>query len=69
MINPNWKTEAWYPEKNQLYQELQQSTTKSRRGKTRIMAMLAKTQDEVRIRTLLQYGQAKRGIHQRKTEI
>ena len=44
-INPNWKTEAWYTEGNQLYQELQQSTMKSWIGKTQIMTMLTQTQD------------------------
>ena len=44
-INPNWKTEAWYQEGNQLYQELQQSTMKSWLGKTQVMAMMSQTQD------------------------
>ena len=45
MINPNWKTEAWYPGKNQLYKELQQSTMKSWLSKTQILTMLTQTQD------------------------
>ena len=44
MINPNWQTEAWYPE-NQLYKELQQSTMQSWLSQTQIMTMMTQTQD------------------------
>ena len=45
IINPNWKTEAWYPGKNQLYQELQQSSMKSWLAKKKIMSTMTQTQD------------------------
>ena len=46
MINPKSNTEAWHPGKNDLYKELQQSTTKSRLNKAQIMTMLTQTQNK-----------------------
>ena len=43
--NPNWKTEAWYPETTQLYQALQQSPMQSWLGETQITTILPQTQD------------------------
>ena len=37
MTNPNWKIEALYPDKNQLYKKLQQSKMESWISKTQIM--------------------------------
>ena len=48
MTNPNWKTEAWYPE-NQLCEKLHQSTMESWLTKTQIMTMMTQKKDDQKI--------------------
>ena len=45
MMNPRRKDEEWYPEKQQLYQQIQQPTAESWINKTQVLTMLTQTRE------------------------